>query len=143
MLVEDLAAAVLPQLVNARTGRVVASSVECAFTSATRRKGLLGRDGLPASAAIVISRSNAVHTFGMRFAIDIVFVDRHGQVKKVVHGVPPRRIAACLTASTTIEMAAGAIAPGALAPGDVLTVRSGESTGSAESAGPGAVAIAV
>ena len=114
-----------PVLVNARTGHVVASTVEPAFTSATRRKGLLGRDGLPEGAAMVISRSNAVHTIGMRFAIDIIFVDRRGLVKKIAHGVPPLRLAACFTASTTIEMAAGSISPGTLAPGDVLVVRSG------------------
>lgn len=122
MFVEELAAADGPVLVNARTGRVLASSVECAFTSATRRKGLLGRDGLPAGAAIVISRSNAVHTIGMRFAIDVIFVDRHGCVKKIARRVPPFRMAACLTASTTIEMAAGSLALDALVSGDHLVV---------------------
>ena len=124
MFIEELAAAADPALVNGRTGRVIASPVECAFTSAARRQGLLGRDGLQSGSALVISRSNAVHTIGMRFPIDIVFVDRGGLVKKVVRNVQPWRMAACMTASAVIEMPAGTVLAGALEPGDQLSVRS-------------------
>jgi uncharacterized membrane protein (UPF0127 family) len=140
VFVEEVAATARPVLVNQRTGRVVASTVECALTSATRRKGLLGRDGLPAGAALVISRSNAVHTIGMRFAIDIVFVDRRGVVKKVVHNVRPRRIAACFAASTTIEMAAGSLAPNTLMPGDRIVVQA-STTGVPSSSSSVSVAV--
>ena len=66
-------------LVDERTGTTVASAVEIADTSATRRRGLLGRDGLDPSAALIIVPCSSVHTFFMRFAIDVVFVDRGGR----------------------------------------------------------------
>ena len=50
------------RLLNARTGAVVASSVEVARTSAARRRGLLGRAGLPPGAALMLTRCNAIHT---------------------------------------------------------------------------------
>ena len=67
-------------LLNTRTDRTIASTVEVAGNSETRRRGLLGRDSLDASTAIVIGPSSAIHTFFMRFAIDIIFIDRSGRV---------------------------------------------------------------
>ena len=60
-------------LVQASDKRVVVPRLELALDSATRRKGLLGRDGLDDGNGMVIAPSNSVHTFFMRFAIDIVF----------------------------------------------------------------------
>jgi hypothetical protein len=107
-----------PTIVHAQTGEVIASSVEVANTSATRRRGLLGRTGLPGGAALVISRCNAVHTIGMRFDIDVLFVDSAGCVKKVVYGMRPRRIAVSPRASLVIELAAGELARHRLSVGD-------------------------
>jgi uncharacterized protein len=107
------------RLVNARTDRVLASTVEMAETRAQRKRGLLGRDGLPRGAALLIVPCCAVHTVGMRFAIDVVFVDAHGRVKKIVYNMPPWRIAAALSARAVIEMPAGALQPdSALSVGD-------------------------
>jgi uncharacterized membrane protein (UPF0127 family) len=94
---------------NATTGMVVATSVEPAIDSATRRRGLLGRDGLAEGTALVIAPSNAVHTFFMRFAIDLVFVRRDGRVTKVRPGVPARRVVVSPGAFGVIEMAAGGV----------------------------------
>ena len=57
----------LHALLNERTGRVVASAVEVAETSETRRRGLLGRDSLDPSAALIIAPCWSIHTFFMRF----------------------------------------------------------------------------
>ena len=105
-------------LMNSRSGAVIASSVELAMTSAERRRGLLGRDGMAPDSAIVITRCNAVHTFWMRFTIDVAFIDSSGTVKKVVEGLVPWRIAGTLFASTVIEFPAGALKNGALQVGD-------------------------
>jgi uncharacterized membrane protein (UPF0127 family) len=95
------------KLLNQRTGCVIATDVEVASTSAQRRRGLLGRDGLAAGAALVITRCNSIHTIGMRFAIDVAFVDSSGRVRKIVRGLRPWRMAISLLASTAIEFAAG------------------------------------
>jgi uncharacterized protein len=97
-------------LVNDRTGQVLASAVEVAGTSETRRRGLLGRDGLEPSAALIIAPCSAIHMFFMRFAIDAVFVDRDGRVRKIVHDLQPWRIAIAFGAYAVIEMASGAVA---------------------------------
>lgn len=110
------------ELVNVRTEAVLASSVEIAGTSAARRRGLLGRSGLPDGTALVITRCNAIHTIGMRFPIDIAFVDSSGCVRKIVRDLPAWRIACSLRASTAIEFAAGQLRADVLQVGDRLDV---------------------
>ena len=103
---------------NMTTGAVLARRVEPALDSRTRRRGLLGRDGLPDGTALVIAPSNAVHTFFMRFAIDVIFVGRDGRVMKVRTGVPARRLLVSLRAFCVIETAVGCC--GQVAAGDRL-----------------------
>ena len=105
-------------LLNARTETALADSVELATTSAERRKGLLGRDAMTPGSALVITRCNAVHTFWMRFPIDVAFVDSAGIVKKVVEDLAPWRMAGALFASTVIEFPAGTLKDGVLRVGD-------------------------
>lgn len=105
-------------LINARTESSLASDLELADTSARRRRGLLGRDRLAPGAALLITRCNAVHTIGMRFAIDVAFVDSRGRVRKIVQHLVPWRMAMSLSASAVIEFPAGALGDGALAVGD-------------------------
>ncbi len=97
-------------LENSRTHCAVATTLLTAFDSADRRKGLLGRDSLPDGTALIIAPSNAVHTFFMRFPIDVAFVQRSGRVIKVRSAVNPWRIAAAFRAFAVIELAAGALA---------------------------------
>ena len=73
-------------LANDRHGRVVAGTLLTAFDSSSRRRGLLGRDFLPEDSALIIAPSNAIHTFFMRFAIDVAFVSRTGRVLKLRPG---------------------------------------------------------
>jgi uncharacterized membrane protein (UPF0127 family) len=107
-------------LVNVRTGQVVAGTVEFARTRAERRKGLLGRNGLPAGTALVLSPCNAIHTIGMRFPIDVAFIDRGGRVRHIVRALVPSRIAVCFRAKATIECAAGQLDGQLLQVGDQL-----------------------
>ena len=98
-----------PMIVNARTGQSIASGVEIATTRRARRRGLLGRDGLNAGCAFVLSPCWAVHTIGMRFAIDVVFVDAEGLVVKIVENMNGWQMAASMVAATTIELWSGAV----------------------------------
>jgi len=110
-------------LENVRTGRVIADQLLTAFDSTSRRQGLLGRDSLPEGSALIIAPSNAVHTFFMRFPIDIMFVHRDGRVLKVRSAVPARRIAASLRAFAVIELAAGSLSHSNTTAGDRLVCR--------------------
>jgi uncharacterized membrane protein (UPF0127 family) len=103
-------------------GRVVATELERAFDRASRKRGLLGRDGLDPSAALLIAPCPAVHTFFMRFPIDVVFADREGRVLKVYPHLKRSRIAVALGAFVAIEMAAGAIESAGITAGDRLVL---------------------
>jgi uncharacterized membrane protein (UPF0127 family) len=108
------------QLVNAATGTVIATTLLTAFDSASRRTGLLKHAALPASTALIIAPCTAIHTFFMKFPIDVIFVARDGRVVKVRRSVVPWRIAMAFSAFAVIEMAA---ASSTLAAGAILTVK--------------------
>ncbi len=61
-------------LTNDRNHRIVAEKLLTAFDSASRKRGLLKHDFLPEGSGLVIAPSSAIHTFFMRFAIDVAFV---------------------------------------------------------------------
>jgi uncharacterized membrane protein (UPF0127 family) len=107
---------------NMRNGRVIAHDLMTAFDSRSRRVGLLRHRSFPLGAAMLIAPSNAVHTFFMRFPIDIAFIGRDGTVVKVCHGVRPWRMAAAIRAYGVVELPAGTLAATDTAAGDVLAV---------------------
>jgi hypothetical protein len=107
-------------LMNERTRQPVATSVEIAATRTSRRRGLLGRDRLDEASAMLLAPCTAVHTVGMRFAIDVVFVDRQGYAVKVVRNLRPWRIALAAGGRAVIEMAAGSLRWGQVLLGDRL-----------------------
>jgi len=110
------------QLRNVRTGQLVADTIVPAFESPARRRGLLGRDSFPGGSAMIIAPSNAIHTFWMRFAIDVVFVRRNGVVVKVQQSVSPWRVAIAPLAYAAIELPAGSLRRGDVQVGDVLSL---------------------
>ena len=109
-------------LTNERHGRVVANTLLTAFDSSSRRRGLLGQDSLPDGSALIIAPSNAIHTFFMRFAIDVAFLSRTGHVVKVRSRMPPWRIAGAWRGFAVIELPAGALARSDTRPGDTLRI---------------------
>ena len=72
-----------------------------------RLVGLLGRAGLPADQALLITPCNNIHTFFMRFAIDVVFLDRDGVIVAIVPHLRPWRIAMARAAHACLELDAG------------------------------------
>lgn len=109
-------------LVNSRTSESVASSVEIADTRKAKRRGLLGRASLASGSAMLLPSCCAVHTVGMRFAIDVAFLDAGGRIRKIVRNLPPWRIAMAPGAAMTIELAAGGLDAQAVRVGDELRV---------------------
>jgi uncharacterized membrane protein (UPF0127 family) len=107
---------------NRRTGSILATRVVPALESATRRTGLLQHTSLPVGEAMVIAPTSAVHTFWMKFPIDILFVARDGRVLKIRPAVPAWRMTGALGAFAVIEMAAGALTRCEVARGDTLEV---------------------
>jgi uncharacterized protein len=99
---------------------VIATRVEVADRGAKRRKGLLGRNGLGPGEGLWIVPCESVHTVGMRFPIDLVYLDRKKRVRKVRTNVPPWRVSACFSAHSVIELAAGAATASKTQTGDQL-----------------------
>jgi uncharacterized protein len=88
-------------------------------------RGLLGRSELPPGEGIFLRPASSVHTFFMRFPIDVVFVDRELEVVGVRHRVAPWRMAAQRGARSTLELAAGEIERHGIAAGDQLRIGDG------------------
>ena len=78
-----------------------------ARTFRERRRGLAKMTPLPAGYGLRILKCNSIHTFGMRFALDLVWLGRDGRVVRVDHGVAPRRMKLCVRARSVVETAAG------------------------------------
>ncbi len=107
---------------NRRSGRVLASRLLPALDSKTRKTGLLGRTSLAEGEAMVIAPTNAIHTWFMRFPIDIVFVNREGRVVKARSAVKPWRMTGALRGYAAIELPAGSLASHDTIRGDVLEI---------------------
>lgn len=115
-------------LINERTRERVAGTVEIAATRTSRRRGLLGRERLDQASAMLLAPCTAVHTVGMRFAIDVVFVDRQGYALKVVRGLRPWRIALAAGARAVVELPAGSVGWGQILVGDRLYLTAASAT---------------
>jgi uncharacterized protein len=94
-------------VVLAREGDVVCDRCEIADGVITRVRGLLGRSGLPRGHGLLIEPTWSVHTWFMRFPIDVVFLDRELTVLKVRTRMGPWRTAARFRARSVLELAAG------------------------------------
>jgi uncharacterized membrane protein (UPF0127 family) len=110
------------QALNVTRGTILAAQLEKAHTAAARNKGLLGREGLSPGEGLWIAPCESVHTFLMRFPIDLIYLDRKLRVKKVRHSVPPWRMSACLTAHSVLELPAGTAAATQTRRGDQVEI---------------------
>lgn len=88
-----------------------------------RTRGLLGRPALNTGEGLLIDSCRLVHTVGMRYSLDLVFLDRLGRVSKLAGNVAPLRMAGSFSASTTLELAPGMLAQCDLKVGDQLAWR--------------------
>ena len=78
----------------------------------TRLRGLLARPPLAkdGSQALLIRPCASVHTFGMRYPLDLVYLDGNGVIVGLREQLLPWRMSACLQAAATVEFHAGALA---------------------------------
>jgi uncharacterized membrane protein (UPF0127 family) len=109
------------KIINLTRGEVLAEKAAVAETPASRRRGLLGTDSLPHGAGLLIVPCRNVHTFGMRYPIDVVFVDETWTVRHIVHAMKPGRLSALVFASrAALELPAGKAVETGTAKGDAL-----------------------
>ena len=94
-----------------------------ADTSAARRTGLLRHDRLGPEDGLLIVPCEAVHSFGMKFPIDVLFLSKKRKVLKIRPEMPKGRISVCLRAHSVLELAAGRAAATGTEVGDQLEIR--------------------
>ncbi|MGA9670668.1 MAG: DUF192 domain-containing protein [Terracidiphilus sp.] len=99
---------------------LLATSMELADSGAKRNRGLLGRKGLSPGGGLWIVPCESVHTFWMQFPIDLVYLDRKKQIKKLKSDVRPWRLSACLSAHSILELPSGTIRNTQTEVGDTL-----------------------
>ena len=107
-------------LENARTGEVLVQALEAAFTRKERNHGLLGRTSLEPGEGLLIAPCSSVHTWFMKFAIDVIFVASDGRVRKIARAVPPWRFALGFGSFAVVELPAQVAA--ATEAGDTLVL---------------------
>ncbi len=112
------------QVENQTRGHLLIIHGEVAETFWTRFRGLLGRSSLREGEGLVLKGDKSIHTFFMRFAIDVVYADRTGRVIRVDTAMSPNRIGPIvLGAAYVLEMPVGAIQASGTAVGDQLLIR--------------------
>jgi hypothetical protein len=108
------------QVLNLTRKTVLASCMEVADSAAKRNKGLLGRESLFPGEGLWIIPCEAVHTFWMRFPIDLVYLDSKKRIRKIRGEVRPWRLSVCLSAHSVLELPSGTIRETRTEPGDTL-----------------------
>lgn len=102
---------------------VLVSRCTVASNPLTRMIGLLNRRSLAEDEGLFITPCNNIHTWFMRFPIDVVFLDAEGDVLKIVHSLPPFRARACWgKARSVLELPAGRLARTGTDVGDKLVI---------------------
>ena len=115
------------KIINNSKNTVIADAARVADTWLSRMVGLLGRDNLPVGEALVITRCRSIHMFFMRFAIDVLFVDKSDRVVGLVENIQPFRLSPIfLSSSRAVELPAGTIAATRTSRGDQLEWREDE-----------------
>lgn len=102
--------------------RTVIERLHVARSRRERMRGLLGRDSLADGEGMWFPACRLIHTFGMKFAIDLVYLDERFEVCKIVAGLRPARLSACLAAESVIELSSGAARKLGLSRGDRLKI---------------------
>jgi uncharacterized membrane protein (UPF0127 family) len=115
------------KILNRTRRTVLATEADVADTSRKRNVGLLKHKSLPAGQGLWIVPCEGIHTFGMKFAIDVVFLDRKKKVMKVRPDMGRRRISLCLLAHSVLELPAGTAVATGLQKGDELQFEETES----------------
>ena len=113
------------RVTNKTRATVLADQAAVATSFFARLKGLLGRPALPPGGGLHLDPCNSIHTFFMRFPIDVVFLDSECRVVELSLGLRPWHLAGAYpTARSALELPAGVVAATDTKIGDLLTLES-------------------
>ncbi|MBM7855624.1 uncharacterized membrane protein (UPF0127 family) [Desulfohalotomaculum tongense] len=110
-------------LINVTRSMILAKQVEVAETFKARLKGLIGTSILPSDRALLIRPCSSVHTFFMKYPIDVIFLDKENRILKILHSLPPYRFSPLVwNAKMVLELPAGRCRCTGTRVGDLLKV---------------------
>lgn len=98
------------QVINQENMAILVFELQIAQTFFSRLRGLLGTAVLPIGKGLLLRPCNSVHTLGMRYPIDVLFLNSDLEVLKIVAALPPMRTVACLSSEMVLELPAGTVA---------------------------------
>ncbi|MEB8473941.1 DUF192 domain-containing protein [Acidithiobacillus ferriphilus] len=110
-----------------RDGQTFWSEVQMADSFLDRLQGLLGKTGFSDQQGLLLTACGSVHTVGMRFPIDVIFLDAELRILTCHPEVSAWRMKSCRGAHMTLEVAAGGVARHGVVPGQRLTWRTAQS----------------
>lgn len=110
------------KVINITKQQVLGEHIKVADSFFTRLVGLLATPVLPPGTGLLIKPCSSVHTFGMRYPIDLVFIDSSNRVVKVVAGLKACRLAAAEGAAYVLELPAGRALAALTQEGDILVM---------------------
>lgn len=111
------------ELVNKTKHTLLAKDIVIANTPFKRLKGLLGKKEFREGQAIILKPCNSLHTFFLRFAIDVIFVDKQNKVIEAISHLKPFHLTRVYWLSVlAIELPAGIIQSSSTYNGDTLTI---------------------
>lgn len=130
------------QVVNVTRNKTLCDRCRFADTFFKRLVGLLNRNSMKQGEGLLIDKCHGIHTVGMRFAIDVLFLDQSLRVMRIAKGVRPFRVGPVVNdAIYVLELPAGVLDGSGTEVGDQIQLRSGAETRTGES--PGAIDPAV
>lgn len=111
------------KVINQTQNSIIAEKATLADTFVSRMVGLLRHERLEKGEGLVITHCNSIHMFFMRFAIDVIFINKQDQVVGLVPNIPPNRLSKVyFSAVKAIEVPVGVIHASRTAVGDKLTL---------------------
>ena len=111
------------RLLNESRGIMLAERITVADTFWKRLRGLLGTREWPEGNALLISPCNSVHMFGMKYCLDVLFLDRQNMVLEAVESLAPGRIKLCCGAKCVVELPVGTVRRTGTRCGDQLQIQ--------------------
>lgn len=108
------------RITNRRSGQLLTTHAGIANTSELRRRGLLKHTSLEPGDGLWIAPCEAVHCFGMKFAIDVIYLSKQKKILKMRPNMGKNRISFCLRAHSVLELPAGTIEQTGTQVGDEL-----------------------
>lgn len=108
---------------NTSKGILIGKKIKPAFSFLTRLMGLLGNKGLAEGEGLLLFPCSGIHCFGMRFAIDALFLDGEGRVLQIREDLPPGSWASHKGARYVLEIPAGQVRKKNIEVGDIINFK--------------------